>query len=132
MSLQNSRSEQSRAIVEAMYASAIAGDMTKFASYFADDIVVVEPAFLPYGGRYEGMQAFLRCLGAAFSYMDVSTIKLETLVADGDQVVSFIRVQTAADRSEVQMAEWIEIVDGKVARIRILFHQLGSLISQIK
>ncbi len=48
--------ERNRTTIEALYAAGAAGDIATVLSYVADDVVIDEPPYLPYGGRYMGKQ----------------------------------------------------------------------------
>ena len=87
---------------------------------------------MPYGGRYAGMARLQELIGILTSYLNFSTIKLDKLIADGDTAVAFLRVQTVKSPSEVQLAERSIVRNGKIVDVRVLFHELGSMVSEIK
>lgn len=45
-----SLTDQTRSVVTALYAAAVAGEFQKFTGLFDENVVVIEPAFLPWGG----------------------------------------------------------------------------------
>ena len=115
-----------------MYDAVIKGDLSRFYACFDENLVLDEPSFLPYGGRYAGMARLQELIGILTSYLNFSTIKLDKLIADGDTAVAFLRVQTVKSPSEVQLAERSIVRNGKIVDVRVLFHELGSMVSEIK
>ena len=115
-----------------MYDAVSAGDLEKFFSCLDKDIVIVEPSFLPYGGRYEGLTTFQALLPKLGQYLDVSSVKLESVVADGDIVVGFVRLKATKDGSDVRIAERTVVRNGKITEIKVFFFELGAVASEIK
>ena len=124
--------EASRKVVQTMYSSALSGDQAAFIGCLDENLVVSEPAFLPYGGKHLGVAGFVALFADVGKIMDVSTITVDSLVADGDVVVAFIRVKTVADGSVVKIAERSVVKNGKIVTMDIYFHELASLINIIK
>lgn len=133
MSSDSSRTEVTRSVIKTMYASSQAGDIDSFLGYLdKDNLVVLEPSFLPYGGEHHGVAGFQSLLAEAGKFIDVATITLESVVADGDIGVVFIRAKTADHGSEVRISERIVVRDGKVVEMRVYFHELGSMAKVIR
>lgn len=132
MSTNASVTDASRKTVENMYARALAGDNAGFFGSLADDLVVLEPSFLPYGGKHHGVAGFQALFGEIAQYLDLTSIKLDSIVADGEVVVAFLRAKNVKDGSEVQIAERSVVRNGKIAEMKIYFHELGALAAVIK
>lgn len=124
--------EANRKLVQGMYDASESGDIAGFMACLDENLVLLEPTYLPYGGRYDGAKSFPALLEKASPYLDVPTLRLESLIADGDVVVALVRVKTVNHDSEVQIAERIRIQNGKVVEMKIYFHELGTLVSEIK
>lgn len=124
--------EASRQIAQTMYSSALAGDQAAFVGCLDESLVVSEPAFLPYGGKHFGIAGFVALFADVGKIMDVTSIVVDSLAADGEVVIAFIRVKATADGSEVKLAERLVVKNGKIVTIDIYFHELASLVHLIK
>ena len=97
----------------AYYRAWTSGDFELAMSYVADDIVCLAPA-----GRLEGAAAFRRFMGP-FSQL---VTRSELLAAFGDQSTAVLVYDT--DTIPVRGApgaEWLTVVDGRIAQLRIIF-----------
>lgn len=117
----------SRKLVEDMYAAGAAGDVDGFFARVSSHVVVKEPVFLPYGGTYRGLDAFKGLVGKVAAVLDLRTLTVESLIADGDHVVALVRVNTTAGE-QVRLAELSIVRDGTVAEMEIFMHNPGDLI----
>jgi hypothetical protein len=119
--------EVSRRIGIEVYEAGSRGDLPGLLSLMADDLVVEEPGFLPYGGKYHGPQGLAELVGKIGAYLDLSSVRLDYLVADGARVIGIMRVKQVGTGEDVLLAEEYTIRDGKVSRLRIFIHEAGSL-----
>lgn len=129
MSNAQSNTEASRAAVKKMYAAVMASDLPAFFDCFDDSIVLEEPSYLPYGGAWVGKEKLRELIGILTGYLNFSTIKLDSLVADGDTCVGFLRCQTAKDPSETQLVERSIVRNGKIVNVRVQYFELGTMLS---
>ena len=133
MSSDPSKTDITRQLVRTMYESSLAGDTERFMGCLdQNNLVVLEPSFLPYGGRIEGIAGFQALFAKVAQYIDLTSIKLDSVVADGDVGVAFIRAQSVNHDSEIQIAERSVVRDGKIVEMRVYFHELGSMTKVIK
>ncbi|MCY4425427.1 MAG: nuclear transport factor 2 family protein [Halieaceae bacterium] len=132
MSSGQAQAEASRELVQTMYDAAIDGETERFIACLADDLVVIEPSYLPYGGVHRGIDSFLALFAEVGEYLDLGTLQLSGLVADGEEVVAFLSVRSVKDRSEVQIAERSIVRDGKIVEMKVMFHELGGLLADIR
>lgn len=123
-----SLTERNRAIVQALYAAGTRGDVEELLSYLAEDIVVHEPPFLPYGATYSGRDAFLPMFAEIARHLDVSTITIEHLIADRDHVIAVLRIPDRATGRDTVLAEHSTLRDGRVVEMRIFYFDPQSLI----
>ncbi len=128
MTASTNLTEANRAVVENMYAAGINGDLPGLLSAMADDVVIHEPAFLPYGGTYVGRDAFVGMYAKLAKVLDVSRIRLDYLVADGDRVIGVLRIPDLTTGEDIVFAEQSTLRDGKVVDFQIFFHDAQSLI----
>ena len=125
--MSESLTEQNRAIAEAMYAAVLAGDVDALAAYFADDIVVSEPPFLPFGTVCHGKEAFMRLFPVINQYLDVTQVKVHHVVADGDRVIGCIGIPDRATGNLTHMLEQFTLCDGKVTAIQLFYYDAGTM-----
>jgi len=124
--------EQNRQLIRALYDAAIAGDAEGVFGLLADDVVVREPGFLPYGGTYRGKDEFADLFGKFAKTYDMARIKVDHIVADGERVVGILRIPDLVTGKDVVLAEQSVIRDGKVAEVTIFFHDAQSLLDAPK
>lgn len=130
MTSTQSLTEDSRAVIECVYAAVKAGDVERLFDYFADDIVLHEPPFLPFGQAYHGKDGFLELLPRISQYLDVSQVEVNYLVADQDRVVGCI---TMPDRSTGELAQMLELFtlrDSKVMCIQLFYFDAGTMVTR--
>ncbi|ADB49115.1 nuclear transport factor 2 family protein [Conexibacter woesei] len=132
MSAASSETEQSRAIVEAMFAAANNGDVEGVLSFLADDVTVIEPLFMPFGKTYHGKDEFLGLAQVLPKYLDVSSITVHHTIADGDRVAACVGITDVAAGKLTQFIEQFTIKDGKIVENRVFYHDAGSLIDMPK
>lgn len=121
--------EQNRTLVQGMYKAAMSQDVDGVMSCLADDVVVHEPSFLPYGATYHGKQGFGELFAKIAESLDLTTLALDYLVADGDKVFGVLRGAEIGSGREVLLAEESTIRNGRVAQMKIFFHEAQSLIT---
>src|SRR4051812_49879231 len=66
-----------------------------FPDRFVPDIVMIEPATLPFGGTYRGLKEFQRFYPSVRRYYDFDTWQVLGVYADGDTVFASTRVGIA-------------------------------------
>lgn len=126
----NSETENTRKVVQAMYQAALAGDMAGATATMAEDLIVHEPLFLPWGGISHGKQAFIDLLGRIGTHLDMSSLILERLVVDGDMAVSYMSGTTHGGRY-LLASERSTVRDGKIVEITVFYHDAGELVPAI-
>lgn len=121
-----STTEESRRVVTALYTTALAGD-PGFMKMLDENVVVHEPSFLAYGGVWRGRDAFAKLFATIGGYLDIPSLKLESLVADGDVVVAFLKARTVKGNEEIDLSERSIVKNGLVTEMRIYYHEGGTL-----
>jgi ketosteroid isomerase-like protein len=124
--------EANRTVVQNLYEAGISGDIPGLLSAMADDVVIREPEFLPYGGVYVGKDAFLGMYEKVATLLDVTKIRLEYTVADGDRVIGLLRMPDLNTGQDIVFAEQSTLRDGKVVDMQIFYYDAQSLIGQPK
>jgi uncharacterized protein len=120
-------SDGNLALVTSMYDAAKRGDLDTFVAALSPDVVVIEPAFLPYGGTYRGVEGFLSLFGDLATTFHVAGLNVDRVIAHGDIVLGFLRMPFADRKSVLDVIEQSTVRDGKVTEMRIFVHDLGAL-----
>lgn len=118
--------ERNRAIVEAFFAAGNRRDHEAAMALMDDDIVIRQPEFLEWGGAYVGKSGFPELAAKMSKYIDMSSTKIERIVADGDVVFSIHRTKEADSDREALLAVQMTIRDGKLIENRVYYHQASS------
>ncbi|MBA3741455.1 nuclear transport factor 2 family protein [Sporichthya sp.] len=122
-----SETEASRALLVSMYDAVGQGDFATVLGLLAEDILVTEPSFLPYGGTYKGREAFQAFAGDAMQHLDVAKMVVERIIADGDRVIAILRVRALGTGEDVVLAEESLVREGQIAEIRVYCHDSQGL-----
>ncbi|KAA0107708.1 nuclear transport factor 2 family protein [Mycolicibacterium sp. P1-5] len=128
MTTTNSVTEHSRSIIEQFYAAGADGDVETMMSYLADDALIYEPPFLPFGGEYHGREGLVAISRAVAEVADASQFTVHSIMVDGDRAVAFGGFLVGETGQFTLFAEETRLVDGKIAEIRIYYHDAQSLV----
>ena len=120
--------DANRTIIERLYSSMTERyDFEEFLSYLSDDLIVHEPLCLPYGGDYYGKDALLNLVPSIAEIINLSTLRLDYVVADGDRVMAVIRAAGFESGTNLHLIEESRILDGKVVEMRVYCFDHPSL-----
>jgi hypothetical protein len=90
-----------------------------FPGRFEPDLVMYEPAVLPFGGTYRGLQQFQKFYPEVRRYYDFATWKLLGVYGDGDTVFATTRVDVAGTARVMYIAEQFTFHGDKIAEVRV-------------
>lgn len=111
-----------KAIVHAIYAAGGAGDWDRAEKYLSDDLVIEEPASLPYPGKFVGRRALRELYGIVMAHWLDPKVEFHAMTAGDDYVVSLLTFHVTSRRTRkrlaMPMAEMFHITDGKVDLIQ--------------
>ncbi|MBV6761974.1 MULTISPECIES: nuclear transport factor 2 family protein [Rhodococcus] len=116
-----SQTEQTRTVVAGLYAAGSAGDVEGLLASLAEDVVVHEPAYLPWGGTYTGHEQFLGLFGTLVQKIDLTKIVIEGMVAEGEKCFVTFHAPEVASGQDVYIAEQSTVRDGKVVELTIFY-----------
>ncbi|GAB2458862.1 nuclear transport factor 2 family protein [Jatrophihabitans fulvus] len=94
-----------------------------------DDLVLDEPPFLPYGGIHHGRDGFLAVMKGASALLDLPSVRVESVVADGERAVRIMSLRLLDSGAPVRIAEEITVRDGKIATIRVYWFDPEPLLA---
>lgn len=110
-----------------MYDAVTRGDLPALDAVLAEDIVVHEPGYLPYGGLYKSRDAFYGLVGEATKYLDVANVVIDQVIVDGDHGLGMLRIPVLSTGAHAVIAEQSTVRDGKIVEMRIYFHDTQGL-----
>lgn len=125
--MSDDQTAKTRAVVEGFYAAVTTGDGRAVVAALADDVMLSEPSFLPYGGEYRSRDDVLAALGTAGSYLQPPTAVLKYVVADGHRAVAVLSVKSK-DGTDLVLAEELTVADDRIASIRVYCFEAGELV----
>jgi ketosteroid isomerase-like protein len=118
--------ERNKAVVREFFDAGSRGDFGRVQELMADDIVIHQAAFLPYGGTYT-KDRFPELAASMSRYIRMSEAKLVSMVAEGDHVFVVLSVPDARTGHLCTQAIQIRLRDGRFAENHIFFHDAGSM-----
>jgi len=124
--------EVNRAIIESFYAAGLRGDIETMDSFLADDVVIYEPPYLPFGGEYRGKGGLSAIYAAVAQLADVTQFKVHYVLVDGDRAVAVGGFPVNDTGQFTHFAEETRLVGGKIVEIRIYYHDAQSLLGAAK
>jgi uncharacterized protein len=119
---------KTRDVVTRMYAAIARADFEQALSYFSESLVVNEPAFLPYGGVYRGIDGLRAAFDKIRLFLDVTNLSVERLIADGDRVIAIVSIPEHGSGRRILLAEESLCCDGEISEIRVYFHEAQGLL----
>lgn len=118
-------------VVKSLYAFVAAGDLEGLKSILHPEVVILEAASLPYGGRYDGKDGFVdlvMALGANWDNFSCTEFEYYT----GDQgVVVIFRFQATAratgEKVDQRFTELWRVRDGLVSYLEPFYYDTHSI-----
>jgi hypothetical protein len=83
------------------------------------DLVMHEPASLPFGGTYRGLADFQRFYPKVRDFYDFERFELLGVYGDGDTVFATIRVPIAGSQSIMYIAEQFTFSGSTLTEVRV-------------
>ena len=83
------------------------------------NLVMHEPALLPFGGTYRGLEQFQSFYPSVRKYYDFNTWQLLGVYGDGDTVFATTRVNVAGSPTVMYIAEQFTFVGNKIVEVRV-------------
>jgi uncharacterized protein len=114
-----SDSAASQKLVADAYAAMLAGDYKGFFGVFDPEIVVSEPACLPYGGTFRGAKEVMAALGNAGPYLDSAKMVVEYVFAQDDRVAALLSIPLRDGSGTASIAEHWLLRDGKAVELNV-------------
>ena len=111
-----------RRVVEELFECGKIADIEGIRALLDENVVVYEPPFLPYGGKYEGRDAFIELFALVQEYFEDTKMTPQYIAVEGPHAVVINHIP--GKRGEkVVLAEEMLVKGGKVVEVRIYVHQ---------
>lgn len=99
----------------------LAGDPDAFLAVLAPDIVIHEPAYLPFAGVHRGREQVLGIMQEAGKIIDFATLKILSALADGDCLAMLMSVDLHDGSQRHIIEHWQVGADGLVSEVRVFW-----------
>ena len=86
---------------------------------FDDDLIMHEPASLPFGGTYRGLSEFQKFYPAVRAFYDFERFELLGVYGDGDTVFATITAALAGSSGTIFIAEQFRFAGSKLVEVRL-------------
>lgn len=120
-------------IVRRFFTAVLGGDVATLKEFVSPDCVVHEPADLPYGGEYHGVDGLLAMFAAIGRDYEFSANDVETMEVGGGRVVVRIDATFTSRRSgrtcAFPVAEIYTLAGGQIADIDVFYKEPGAICS---
>ena len=105
----------SGAVVKQFYEAVQKRDLAAARKFLSEDLL-----FVGLFETYEGPEPYLATLKGL---LDITTrLEVKTIIAEGEQAAVFFELETVAPAAATTLvAEWHQLVDGKIRRVRSAF-----------
>jgi ketosteroid isomerase-like protein len=122
----------SASVVQSFYKAMRSMDPAALAASFSDDVIVVEPPSLPYGGTTTSRDAFFEKVLGYTSQRASFVVETSEVFGDADRLAGhFTATFTANGSGEtilVNQLELYEVTDGVITKVEVFQHNTPALI----
>lgn len=122
----------SASVVQAFYDAMRSIDPAALAASFSEDVVVIEPAALPYGGTTTSRDEFFAKVLGYTSQRASFRVETSEVFGDGDRLAGhFTATFTAHSTGEtviLSQTEVYEVTDGVISKVEVFQHNTQELI----
>ena len=120
--------QRNKDLVRHVYEASFGGDANAFPAAMHADFEESVPPILPWGGVHRGAAAFLKdVLPLWAAAVDVASIRLISLSADGDHVAALLTGRSVAG-DELWIAEHWIVRENKLWRMMNFYHDTRPLV----
>jgi ketosteroid isomerase-like protein len=107
-------------------------DPAALAASFSDDVIVVEPPSLPYGGTTTSRGAFFEKVLGYTSQRASFRVETSEVYGDGDRLAGHFTATFTANRSGetilLDQLELYEVADGVITKVEVFQHDTAALV----
>jgi ketosteroid isomerase-like protein len=127
-----SRREQSKAVVDAYYQAGMQRRLTDFAQYLHPDFTTTAPNYLPWGGLHAGA-AFFRdeVLPNLPGVLDFGRFSYDSLIAEDDRVVALVNFGVTGSDAMIKISEHWTVRADKATSIWVAYFEPQVLLDKL-
>jgi ketosteroid isomerase-like protein len=125
------QTERTRRVLEVIYDAAARGDLETFIAGMHPDVEINEPGWLPYGRVYRGVEGLNELLVAATKVIDLSTVTVQAMIADGDRGFVEVSAHVAGTGAATVIGEHWTVKDGKPWRCRVYHFDTAPVLEML-
>lgn len=117
--------------VRQVYAAMAEGNPAAAMALFHDEIVLIEPESLPYGGTYKGLGEIGAGMGAVAQYVDLAGLEVGRVLADNETAVAYVSGTWHHDDGRTQplhLRECYTFRGDKIVEIRVFYWDVAQLV----
>jgi ketosteroid isomerase-like protein len=122
---------ENTALVERFFAAVIGQDIDTLTALVSPDCVLHEPAELPYGGEYKGLDGLLAMFGAIGRDLDFAVTGAATMDAGEGKVAVRIdatfTARTSGRSTSFPIAELYTLSGGQIVDIDVFYKEPGAV-----
>jgi ketosteroid isomerase-like protein len=118
--------------IRAFYEGCLRGDIDAVSTLLAPDVVVIEAASLPFGGRHEGIEAATTLFKTLFAGIDLSGVVIEAIIVQADRGAALLNFSFdlgPAGSSEASVCETFVVRNGQIVEIRPYYFDTAALLA---
>jgi ketosteroid isomerase-like protein len=110
---------ETRRVVAALYAAAIRNDVRTIIELMDPDIELIEAESLPNAGVHRGIEAVQRALAPVFEMFDLTHLKLERVVVDGEYGIGLLELPFRDRPGQTcPISEVWQVRNGRIIKVR--------------
>ena len=128
----NSKSLESKMVVDAYYQAGVRGQLTDFAPYLDPDFKVTAPDYLPWGGTHQGADFFRdTVLPNLPDVLDFGRFSYDVLFAEEERVIALVNFGLANSEATIKISEHWTVSDGKATSIWVAYFEPQALLDKL-
>ena len=122
----------SASVVQAFYDAMRSMDPAALAASFTDDVVILEPPSLPYGGTTTSRDAFFETVMGYAGQRASFRLETSEVLGDGERLAGHFTATFSAHGSGetflLNQTELYEVTDGAISKVEVFQHDTPALI----
>ena len=111
------QTEQNRAFITEMITQK--KRLEDYPGRYDKQLLMYEPATLPFGGIYKGMDEFQKFYPKVRAYYDFSTFEVLSVHADANTIFVTIKTRIAEDQRPLMLCERFEFTGEKITKVQL-------------
>jgi uncharacterized protein len=131
MTGETSAEDRTRSVIEQFYDHSLRADLEGLAKVLHSDVVVHEPASLPYGGAHVGRDEVLQLMAQLHSLIDLDAVVVGDVLVNSERAAAFLElpfdVGDSATNQKVSVVETFVIRDGLIVEITPYYYDTAAL-----